>query len=476
MQSEKISQEQARNLLWKKGQLKWLLRPHQKDLYDNYYASNEKILVWLCSRRLGKSYSLCLLAVEECLNKPGTLVRYCCPRQKDAREIIRPLITEIIDTCPDDLRPEYKTQENAWVFKNGARITVTGLDGGRADSIRGGAPSLVIIDEAGFVDKLSYAVGSVILPATGTTKGKIILSSTPSVSPTHEFIQNFVNPARIRGTLIVKTIYDNKYFPPDELQKIIEVSGGVDSIDFQREYLCKIIVDDRFAIIPEFGKVKEKIVKEWEKAKFYDAYVSMDVGMTDLTVVLFGWFDFINNKLIIEDELVVDGQQFNTEYLAQGIKIKESKLFKEEFTGDVIPPYLRVSDNNLIVIRDLWALHGLQFIPTEKDDAAAALNKVRIMIQNEQIIINPRCKTLIGHLETGIWNKQRTSFARSGDNGHFDAIDSLKYMVRNVQFSKNPYPANFFNNYKTDAFGYKSAPNNQSHEIIKKLFKMGAKN
>jgi hypothetical protein len=60
-----------------------------------------------------------------------------------------------------------------------------------------------------------------------------------------------------------------------------------------------------------------------------------------------------------------------------------------------------------------------------------------------QIYIHPRCETLIHHLRFGTWNKQRTSFARSPDTGHYDAIDALIYFIRNIDFGKNPFPRNY---------------------------------
>ena len=152
------------------------------------------------------------------------------------------------------------------------------------------------------------------------------------------------------------------------------------------------------------------------------------------------------------DEYVINGQRFNTQVLAEGIKKKEAEHFTDKLTGEERPPYLRVSDNNLIVINDLWQLHGLRFIATRKDDADAALNNMKIMLQNEKIIINPRCRTLITHLESAVWNKSKSSFERSADFGHFDAIDSLKYMVRNVQQQKNPYPNGYLNKYNENHF------------------------
>jgi len=476
MENNQVSVEDARNMLWNEGILRWMLKPVQQELYDSYENCKEKIVVWNCSRRLGKSFTLCTIALETCLKKGNSLVKYCCAKQKDAKGIIRPLIREIIETCPRELKPEYKTQEGAWVFPNGSRIELAGLDGGRAESVRGGSSHLAIIDEAGLVGDLPYIITSIILPTTATTKGKIILASTPPKSPSHPFITRYLNKARIEGNLVTKTIYDNPNIDPDELAKLIEESGGEDSIDFKREYLCHVIKDENFAIVPEFNSdLKSKIVKEWPRAPFYDSYVGMDLGLKDLTVVLFAWYDFLNAKLVVEDEFIINGQKFNTNNLASGIRKKEEKNFTDTITGEERPPYIRVSDNNLIVIKDLWDLHGLRFMPTRKDEAEAALNKVRKMLQDEQIIINPRCVTLIAHLESGIWNKSKTSYERSADMGHFDAIDSLKYLVRNVQTNKNPYPAGYLIKNSDSYFKTQNKPSHPQYDQYKKMFNIGPK-
>ena len=474
-QETSVTPEEAAIILWNESVLHWMLHDGQKSLYDSYINCTDKTLVWNCSRRFGKSFTLCVIAIETCLKKSNSLVKYACGKQVDARGIIRPLIRDIITSCPKDLRPEFKVQERAWVFPNGSRIELTGLDGGRAESIRGGACDLAIIDEAGLVADLEYIITSIILPTTLTTKGKIILASTPPKSYVHPFIK-YVNVARIQGNLSTKTIYDNPLIDPSELQKIIDESGGQNSVTFRREYLCEVLKDDNYSIVPEFTpEIKALTVKEWARAPFYDSYVSMDLGLKDLTVVLFAWYDFKEAKIIIEDEFVINGQKFNTQSLAEGIKKKESETFTDKLTGEERNPLLRVSDNNLIVINDLWVLHGLRFLATRKDDADAALNNVKIMIQNEKIIINPRCKTLITHLEAGVWNKSKTSYERSGDMGHFDAIDSLKYLVRNVQLNKNPYPPHYFDQFNPNKFQMNNKPVYEKHNEFSKVFNLKRK-
>jgi hypothetical protein len=132
-----------------------------------------------------------------------------------------------------------------------------------------------------------------------------------------------------------------------------------------------------------------------------------------------------------------------TDKLADLIRNKEASLWKNSM-GDVKPPILRVADNNNpILLNDLTQQHGLAFFPTHKDNSEAQLANMRRLLQNQQIIIDPRCRILISHLETGVWNKARTSYLRSSDKGHFDAIDALKYLCRNINFTRNPFPDHY---------------------------------
>lgn len=445
---EQIKQiRDARRELWYKGILSFKLDVNQKVLHQTYKEKNEKIIVWNCSRGQGKSFLLCVIAIEECLKNPKALVKYACPKQKDATQIIAPIFRDILEDCPEEIKPKYIKGEGAWRFPNGAQIQLSGLDNGRAESLRGGSAVLCIVDEAGSktLKDLKYIVNSILVPAVTRKKeinGKIILASTPPVSQSHPFVY-FLRRAELVGAAVTRTVYTNPRMTPAMIMQLIDQLGGIDSTDFRREYLCEIITDENSAVVPEFSKtIQEKIVKEWPKPSYFDSYVAMDLGVNDLTVVIFAYVDFKANKLIIEDEYVLNGHKFNTKTLADEVKKKEAQIFTQASTGEFIKPYKRVSDNNLIMINDLYQLHQLEFQPTRKDDADAALNNLRLLIQSEKIIINPRCTTTIRHLRDATWNKSRSSYDRtnSADDGHFDAVDSLKYLVRNVDFNRNPYP------------------------------------
>lgn len=441
-------------------------------MYNFARKSEHKIIVIGSSRQLGKSYFLVTLAIEECLRTPFSIIKFIAPKVKDIKRIITPLIREITADCPKELRPEFKSHDHIFKFKNGSEIQLAGTDNGHAESIRGTKAHLCIIDEAGFCDDLDYIVNSILIPMTTTTGGKIVMASTPSKTPDHPFM-HFMEKAQLEDRFIRKTIYDNPRLTPKDIDALAEALGGKDSVDFRREYMVEKIKSEQDAVIPEFNEsLKQKIVKEWERPPYFDTYEAMDIGSKDLTVVLFAYYDFRKAVLVIEDEIVLSGTSMLTDNLAEKIKEKEKFLWLNSLTNEVKPVHLRVADNNnLILLNDLAIKHNINFLPTLKDNKEAALNNMRMLLRSERVIINPRCKTLITHLEGAIWNKARTSYARSSDKGHYDAVDALAYLCRNLQTYKNPYPANYDLMGKGEIFTYsEQKPMTNLERDLKEIF------
>lgn len=446
-----IERKQAIRELWRRGALDYKRRDNQKLIRDFIYKDGRDIITILASRRQGKSYELLVQAVELCQTKPDAIVKYICPRLKMVKTIVLPNMKTIIADCPPEMQPEWKENDKMYVFPNGSQIQFAGTDNGSHENLRGGASDLCIVDEAGFCDHLEYVVNSVLAPTTDTTDGKVILISTPSKTAQHDFILKFVRPAEAAGTLLKLTIYDNPSMSDAKIEQIAaRFPSGFDDPQFKREYMCEVVNDDDAIVIAEFGKNKAELVQAWERPTFYDTYTSGDVGFKDLTVYLFAYWDFTKATLVIEDELVMNGPSMTTEALAAAIRAKELLNFQDSKTGEAMPTYMRVMDNNLIMVNDLNRLHNLSFLATAKDDKEAQINQVRMMFGNKQIRINPKCKHLIYHLENCMWDKNHKAFTRLPDTpdftvkgGHADAVDALIYLVRNLVRSKNPYPKNW---------------------------------
>lgn len=447
LQTEPKARLEVRHELYRRGVLVWKLTKSQKDLYNLFHKSNFRIQTWLISRRYGKTHSLSVLAIEQCLKVPGSIVKFLSPTRLQVRNNLRPLIRQILEDCPEDIKPEFKAKDDIYYFPNGSEIQLAGSDGGHAEKLRGGFAHICIVDEAGDVDDLDYIVKSILLPTTLTTNGKVLIAGTPPKTADHDFIK-YIEEAEHRGSLIKRIVYDNTLLTKEQIDDLILEMGGKDSESTRRELFCEIIKDPSSAVIPEFTKVlEERIVKEWPRPPFFDTYESMDLGAVDLTGVLFAYFDFRAAKLIIEDEFVIKGNEkdFLPKLTATILK-KEEELWTNPLSKEIKRPEIRVSDINYIVTNEICRASGykVNFTAARKDDKIAAVNNLRMMLSNGQIIIHPRCENLIRHLRNVKWaGKSKETFARSPDDGHYDLVDALIYLIRSIAYNKNPYPTHY---------------------------------
>jgi len=451
--SKEVSREQAIEALWEAGVLDWKLTQPQKLIKKGIIEDSSKISVVMCARRLGKSYLALTMAIETCLQQPDSIVKYVFPKQKAAKKNILPIMKSILEDCPKHLRPVFMAADLLYKFPNGSELQMAGSDNGNIENIRGGNSSLNIVDEAGFCDDLTYAVRSVLAPTTKLTQGRTILVSTPSRYEDHEFIQDWALKYQAEGRIRVFTIFDNPQFTEAIINDALDdYPDGEKDPGFRREYMCEIVRSADTSILPSFtSEVENVIVREdYERPVFYDAYVSMDIGGRDLTAIVFGYYDYLNATTVIEDELIF-GKEVNTKAVADAIRNKEKELWTNPIDQSLVPPYMRVADNNnLIMLTDLQRDHGLTFIPTRKDNREAAINALDVALSQHKVVIHPRCKHTLYHMKFARWDKQRRNFLKVKDSpsgqikgGHADALAAIIYLHRNIIKSKNPYPAGY---------------------------------
>jgi hypothetical protein len=448
--NKELTREQAIEQLWDHGALDYKLSEPQKIIKQGILDDKSKISVVMCARRLGKSYLALTMCVEKCLQKPDTIVKYVFPKQKAAKKNILPIMKTILEDCPKHLKPTFMTADLLYKFPNGSELQMAGSDNGNIENIRGGNSSLNIVDEAGFCDDLAYAVRSVLGPTTKLTQGRTILVSTPSRFEHHEFIQEFVLKYQAENRIRVFSIYDNPQFTEAIIKDALDdYPEGEKDPGFRREYMCEVVRSADTSILPSFNSECERVVvqADYPRPVFFDSYVSMDIGGSDLTAILFGYYDYLNATTVIEDELIF-GKEVNTEKIAEGIRKKEASLWLNPIDKSLMPPYLRIADNNnLILLTDLQREHGIIFIPTRKDNREAAINSLDVALSQHKVVIHPRCTHTLYHMKFAQWNNTRTKFKQlksspSGEikGGHADALAALIYFHRNIIKSKNPYP------------------------------------
>ncbi len=433
--------------LWRRGNLRFLLDETQLRIAERLEGTAQRKFYLLCSRRLGKTFMLVVLAFSLCLRKPGARVLYLAPFAKDAADLVNDIAAAVLETCPPELKPDFKAQSKEYTFANGSVIRFKGVNGEHAQYLRGGAYDLVVLDECGIMDDLRHVVNDIVMPMTLTTGGRILLATTPPRTPGHDSALIYEECAGL-GATVTFTLLDNVRVSEEVKAEFLRAAGeSPEDIPFilagvrrpktttaLREYFCVFVTDADSAVLPEFSGAKDEIICDSPRPPYFDAYVSMDPGMRDRTALLYAVTDWRRGKLIVEDESLL--QRPSSLVIAEELGKKEYALWRDK------APLVRVSDIDEFLIKDLWVRHQIVFKKAQKQDSIGAINLVRNMIQIRQLEIHPRCVHLIRQCENAIWNNKGTDFARVED-GHFDLVASLKYLCRTVNLRHNPYPPSF---------------------------------
>lgn len=464
-----------------------------QDAYDLSIENDTHMYLTADGLVTHNSYILCCWAIEICIQTPNAIIKYACPEKNQVEEIITDIIPNfILNDCPDHLKPTWHSQKKSFIFPNGSKIQIAGTNKDKGNKLRGGRAHLCIVDEAQDHNYLSYVINSVLGPTTDTTDGKIVLAGTPNpLQPQHEFHVDYIAPLASEGNLIKFDVYQSPLYEEQGEKYIKKLEyryrhrGGLKSPEFLCEYMCEIAKDLESMVIPEFTeKIEKEIVKEIERPPYFDAYIGLDIGFSDLTGLLFCYYDFMNSAIVIEDEIVINGPSLTTEKLKELIDDKEKELYTDKY-GSFKRPFLRIADNNnLILINDLLRLHGIQFITTAKDNKEAQINHLRTLINSKRIIISPKCKHLIYQLKNAKWKTSRREFAQIKDSatgilrgGHADLVDALIYIVRNIIYTKNPYPRDYFDIKGPGVWGepWKNEKENDFKDIMHKILNIRKK-
>lgn len=427
---------------WKAGNLEYQVDDHQLVVYRALWKAIETkgVLKFALNlaRRFGKTHTSSIVAVEFAIRFPKSTINFAAPTGKEMGKILRSIMPTILEDCPLDMKP--KRVNGSYEFPNGSIIYTAGVNAQHADDLRGNKADLNIVDEAGQIDELEYLVSSVLMPMQLTTKGTMLLLSTPPSQTDHDYTKMY-HECKEEGNSLQLTVYDNAKVmaDPEMLEDWIKEYGGENSTAWKREFLCEFVTDTNKIIMPEWADWKDRNtvnVERDDKFQFWKKYVGMDLGFRDLTGLIYAYYDFERAKLVVERDFTLVGEEVTSASIAKGTREIETELWGE----DVKP--MRVSDNNQpILLNDIQRVHQVLFHPTSKDELHAMVNKTRLFIGAGRLEISPDCTYLLGCLEFGVWNKNRDAFSTSKKYGHYDHLAALIYMLRYVDEYTNPVPA-----------------------------------
>lgn len=439
-------------LAWRDGNLRHKLDPLQRRARTEIWKRLDRpfgryVLNW--ARRTGKTWLLMVIAFEVAIRKRRARINVASSTKDSLREIVWPIVDDLLLDCPKSLQPKLQEMRGRIVFPNGSVIVLGSCDNRRTvGRLRGRKADLNIIEEGGTIpDKpgLRYVLTAVLNPQLMTTQGATLMALTPPDSPGHEAVP-YALQAKANGNYSHATLADNpriskqireQYLKADADALGMTVDEYLRSADYRREWQGEFIADPSRAVLPGFvDEAEREIIRPLDACPlFADRYVAMDIGWSpDFTGILFGFWNYILQTLVIEHELLV--RRMSPLELGQQVKVIEEKLWAKRWTGHIS----RVADMPDVLFRDFAQQYDLVFIKTDKDDRDAAIAAVDVWIRKRKIQILPYdeatglgCRALPVQMRVATHNTHRTDFERTAEHGHVDLVAALIYLVRNVR-------------------------------------------
>lgn len=470
----------ARKESWRRKKAhEWALDAGQLELRQSLLNSGPlSSAIWLWGRQRGKTFAAVYMAIETCLTNKNAIVRYCAKTKESALGIVLPTWEFIVSTLPDNWKPKKGKSEHEYIFPStNSRFVIFGTDAQSFNKGRGPRSNLILLDECGFYGDLEK-VESALLPSLQTVGGKVIYLSTPAETLAHPYNAR-IEAARQNNVLFHDTFYNNPRVDHDKVIQEESKRRGMTpeqftaSTYFKREYLAMQVQEETSSGMPDFAKAKESVIVNRAIPTYYDGYTSLDLGITnDPHFSLFGVHDWEKDVLYIVDELEMASGTNTIKQFTEAIKAKERSLFGTNFwNGTIIgskdwaaefggfpeyiqeeiqhsaprQPYLRVGDPAGGFLKDMASEYLLAVLPTEKTEKRLNADITNNMLLNKKILIHPRCVKLIEQLSGVAWDDKRRVWQHgiyvTGGSHHFDGVDCLIYMARNVRWSrKNQLP------------------------------------
>jgi|GEM_PF-2686829 len=195
----------------------------------------DRFIAVRAARRFGKSFVFaCFAAWAACSHEDYHVV--CISKSQRQSSLMFNTILRLIRRSVMANSITRNTQ-TLIEFSNGS--VIESLPGGSYDSIRGITINLILIDEAAYVPEELFVV---LYPTIITTKGTVVLISTPAYS-TGEFHRACKDPhseyTNFHMTHDDAVFADGtRFVDPEELEREIQRCGGRDSAQYIREYLA----------------------------------------------------------------------------------------------------------------------------------------------------------------------------------------------------------------------------------------------
>lgn len=192
------------------------------------------------ARRFGKSYVSAAIAAHAAATNNNYKIICVSRSQRQSTELFHTI--EKILNGSEMKNSIVRQTQTMLVLSNGSSISA--LPGGSPNSLRGITVSLLVADEAAYI---SQELVSVVYPTIISTKGRIILISTPAFSSGEFFRSCGENSEFTRFHFCHEDAVfadGTPFISKEELDREMERCGGEDSSEYIREYLAEFTTSE----------------------------------------------------------------------------------------------------------------------------------------------------------------------------------------------------------------------------------------
>lgn len=420
--ARKIDKNLAIKELWRRGILSFKLHAAQLTIYNliRTLPKDQREALLFCSRRFGKSFLGAILALEDCLRTPNIQVAIVGPTLKQTKKILSPIIKTITKDAPKGLVSQRQATDT-WHMANGSMLMLGGFDT-ILESMRGLELRAIYLEETGLAtedyEEYNYLLYSVLFPTLQLTQGRIHHLTTPARIVDHPLHFLTLPKCKLANAFYEFTIRDNPMLSPEDIDKEIELLGGLNSITVQRELFCKIIRDDAITVVTTFNDRDH--VSNITPTHTLKWTVGGDLGYTeDLSGFVLGGYDHNLGKILVTEE----------RWFPPTTASKKLVDELEQAWGSYSPTYIVDIQGNTRT--DMSAM-GFSTVTPIKDKFDSTITFIRNEFYKGNILINPSCKLLIETLRSLTFNKNHTDFRRTATLGHGDMLMALVYFLRSI--------------------------------------------
>lgn len=353
------------------------------------------------------------------LSPPNAVHWHIAPTYKQARLISWDAYKRLIPS--DALYKKPNDSDLSLQLKNGAQLFLMGSD--EENSLRGPAPTSVTFEEAAYHKAGVWS--KIIRPALTVHRAPALFISSPNGFNWFKDLEDEAldDP---EWAVFHKTIYDNPYISPDEIESI---KKKCDPRVWRQEYMAEY-ESSIGRVFHEFQDTPRHVYSFVLPVRTENCFRSIDWGMRDDCGML--WSVIRGNKLFIYRENADSDLPPN----AQAQIMRNRTPDNEYISRNIIGHDAAKQDVQMRGLTVQWHFSNAGIVPLRlssrnKDASRAFLGQ---LISEDRLVIHPECRKLRRQLLAYEWKDTVDEKPMKPEDGNDDLVDSLHYMVELLQY------------------------------------------